>query len=172
MLRIEIIVRDTSPKKTTPGVQNQRFVSSPIANESNVDAAGSVSHDRQVMQENTALSAISSGKSSSLAVDPRHEARLHIAVPVKVCPDLRATDWHSCCTYEISLHGARLATLPGITQVGQVIWVQRQNRRAKFKVAWIGEAGTSQSGQIGVESTEPGNVIWESEIRVRMKNSR
>lgn len=124
------------------------------------------------MQENSALSALAPGKSSSLAVDPRQETRLHIAVPVKVCPDLRATDWHSCCTYEISLHGARLAALPGITQVGQVIWVQRQNRRAKFKVAWVGEAGTSQSGQIGVESMEPGNVIWESEIKVRIKNSR
>ena len=28
---------------------------------------------------------------------------------------------------------------------------------------------TSQAGQVGVESLEPANVIWETEIKARLK---
>jgi len=123
------------------------------------------------MQESPGLPSISAAKSGSAAVDTRQEQRLHIAVPVKVFPDLRAAG-QSCCTYEISMLGARLASLPGIDKVGQVIWIQRLNRRAKYKVIWIGEGGTSHAGQVGVESMEPGNVIWENEIKARIMSAR
>ena len=85
---------------------------------------------------------------------------------------MKGVEWHSCCTYEVSLLGARIAALPGIREVGQTIWIQRLNRRSKYKVAWIGKSGTSLSGQVGVESLEPGNVIWENEIRARIMNAR
>lgn len=124
------------------------------------------------MPENPVLTSSSTAKSSAVAVDTRQEQRLHIAVPVKVSPDIRATDWHTCCTYEISLVGARLNALPGISKVGQVIWMQRQNRRAKYKVIWIGQVGTSQAGQVGVELMEPANIIWESEIKARIMSAR
>jgi hypothetical protein len=124
------------------------------------------------MPENPVLTSGSAAKPATHAVDTRQEQRLHLAIPVKVSPDMRATEWHSCCTYEISLLGARLNALPGISKVGQVIWVQRQNRRAKYKVIWIGQSGTSQAGQVGVESMEPGNVIWENEIKARIMSAR
>jgi hypothetical protein len=111
-------------------------------------------------------------KTGSQAVDTRQEQRLHIAVPVKVFPDIRSAEWQTCCTYEISMIGARLASMSAINKVGQVIWIQRLNRRAKYKVIWIGQSGTSQAGQVGVESMEPGNVIWESEIKARIMSSR
>ncbi|MGZ4876111.1 MAG: hypothetical protein ACXV5R_13135, partial [Candidatus Angelobacter sp.] len=60
---------------------------------------------------------------------------------------------------------------PGIKSVGQTIWLQRQNRRARYKVSWIGQSGTSQEGQVGVESLEPANVIWEPEIKARIMRS-
>lgn len=96
---------------------------------------------------------------------------MHIAVPVKVFPDVASSDSHNCCTYEISTHGARLVAPPGIKAVGQTIWLQRHNRRARFKVMWIGESGTSLAGQVGVENLEPGNVIWEAEIKSRIMRS-
>ena len=105
------------------------------------------------------------------APDKRREKRLHIAVPVKVFPDIASIESQNCCTYEISSTGARLVTPPGIKAVGQTIWVQRQNRRARYKVAWIGQAGTSLEGQVGVESLEPANVIWEPEIKARIMRS-
>jgi PilZ domain len=105
------------------------------------------------------------------ATNKRHEKRLHLAVPVKVFPDVASIESHNCCTYEISTNGARLVAPPGIKSVGQTIWLQRQNRRAKYKVVWIGEAGTSFHGQVGVECLEPANVIWEPEIKARIMRS-
>ena len=94
-----------------------------------------------------------------------------VAVPVKVFSDVASIESQNCCTYEISATGARLVTPPGIKSVGQTIWVQRQNRRARYRVAWIGQPGTSLEGQVGVESLEPANVIWEPEIKARIMRS-
>jgi len=139
-------------------------------NESNVDALDDYSDTRQAMSKGTPSKAVSG--SEALVLDTRRdEHRLHIAVPVKVFPDLKSFESHTCCTYEISPSGARIAALPGINQVGQIIFLQRHNRRARYKVAWIGEPDTSQHGQVGVESLEPANVIWEIEIKARLKQS-
>ena len=73
-----------------------------------------------------------------------------------------------CCTYEISMVGARLVAVSGITKVGQDIWLQRHSKRAKYRVIWIGQPDTAQAGQIGVEVLEPANSIWENELRVRI----
>jgi hypothetical protein len=105
------------------------------------------------------------------APEKRREKRLHLAVPVKVFPDVTSIESQNCCTYEISSTGARLVTPPGIKSVGQTIWLQRQNRRARYKVMWIGEPDTSLQGQVGVESLEPSNVIWEPEIKARIMRS-
>jgi PilZ domain len=118
-----------------------------------------------------ASSAPAGAASVMTATQKRHEKRLHLAVPVKVFPDVASIESQNCCTYEISTTGARLVMPPGIKTVGQTIWLQRQNRRARYRVAWIGQEGTSQQGQVGVESLEPGNVIWEPEIKARIMRS-
>lgn len=118
------------------------------------------------MQENRALPF--TADTSTARSRREDENRVHIAVPVKVFPDTRSVESHTCCTYEISIKGARLVAPPGIREVGQEIWLQRQNRRAKYRVAWIGEAGTAHASQVGVETLEPGNIIWENEIRARL----
>jgi hypothetical protein len=124
------------------------------------------------MESKQVLPFASAGPASvATAPDKRREKRLHLAVPVKVFPDVTSVESQNCCTYEISATGARLVTPPGINSVGQTIWVQRQNRRARYKVAWIGEPGTSLEGQVGVESLEPANVIWEPEIKARIMRS-
>jgi PilZ domain-containing protein len=112
-----------------------------------------------------------SAASVATAMDKRNEKRLHLAVPVKVFPDISSIESQNCCTYEISTNGARLVAPPGIKAVGQTIWLQRQNRRARYKVMWIGEPGTSLQGQVGVETLEPSNVIWEPEIKARIMRS-
>src|SRR6266566_9992597 len=111
------------------------------------------------------------GSSAATAVDKRREKRLNLAVPVKVFPDIASVETQACCTYEISTTGARLVAPPGIKRVGQIIWMQRQNRRAKYKVIWIGEPDSSLAGQVGVETLEPANVIWENEIKARIMRS-
>ena len=76
-------------------------------------------------------------------------------MPVKVFPDIASIESQNCCTYEISANGARLVTPPGIKTVGQTIWLQRQNRRARYKVAWIGEAGTSCMARLALKAWNP-----------------
>jgi hypothetical protein len=38
--------------------------------------------------------------------------------------------------------------------------VQHGNSRSRFKVAWIGEPGSSRDTQIGIITVEPGKYIW------------
>ena len=78
-----------------------------------------------------ASSAPAGAASVVTAPEKRREKRLHLAVPVKVFPDVASIESHNCCTYEISTNGARLVAPPGIKKVGQTIWLQRQNRRAR-----------------------------------------
>jgi len=106
--------------------------------------------------------------SSVAARSERKENRLHVAVPVKLFLDADSTNFQLCCTYEISLVGARLVAVSGITKVGQLLWLQRHNKRAKYRVIWVGEPNTPQASQVGVELLEPTNVIWENELRLRI----
>src|SRR5579859_785611 len=141
--------------------------------ESNIDPGVTCRDTRKVMEPKKGLSSVAapSSTSAATAIDTRHEKRLHLAVRVKVFPDIASPESQNCCTYEISTQGARLVAPAGIKSVGQTIWLQRQSRRARYKVVWIGEPGTSLQSQVGVETLEPGNVIWEPEIRQRIMRS-
>ena len=142
------------------------------AHESNIDQICNRPDTRKVMEPKTGLPTVAPNAASlAAAMEKRQEKRLHIAVPVKVFPDVASSDSQNCCTYEISTHGARLVAPSGIKNVGQTVWLQRQNRRARYKVMWIGEPGTSLAGQVGVECLEPANVIWEPEIKSRVMRS-
>lgn len=118
------------------------------------------------MESNPSGAAASSVSPGNL--EQRRERRLHVAVPVKVFLAEDNPSFQLCCTYEISMVGARLVAVSGITKVGQIVWLQRHNRRAKYKVIWVGNEGTEHAGQIGVEVLEPANVIWENELRSRI----
>lgn len=94
-----------------------------------------------------------------------------MAVRVRVFPDIESSDSHLCCTYEISTIGARLVAPAGVTVEGQIVFLQRQSRRARYKVVWIGKPGTKYADQVGVECMEPNNVIWENDIRTRLQQA-
>jgi hypothetical protein len=142
-----------------------------LSNQSNIDQNGACRDTRKVMQPKQPSPSAPAGATASVAPEKRHEKRLHLAVPVKVFPDVASVEAQNCCTYEISTTGARLVAPPGIKNVGQIIYLQRQNRRARYKVAWIGQVSTQLQGQVGVESLEPANVIWEPEIKARIMRS-
>lgn len=123
--------------------------------------------DTQSMQSNpSGVAATPSAPAENS--QPRREKRLHVAVPVKLFLTGDSANFQLCCTYEISMIGARLVAVSGVTKVGQMIWLQRHNRRAKYKVVWIGKEGTEQAHQVGVETLEPANVIWENELKIRI----
>lgn len=122
------------------------------------------------MQHNT--SRVPTPPAAAPRVDPRREKRINVAVPVKVFLEPNSQTCQLCCTYEISMIGARLVAVSGITRVGQTLWLQRHSKRARYQVIWIGEPSTSHAGQVGVETLEPGNVIWENELKIRIIQAR
>ena len=110
------------------------------------------------------------GSFTKLMEQMRKEPRLFVALPVKVYLSESGNESQPACTYEISYKGARLVQIKGIS-VGQEIWVQRQTRKGKYKVVWIGQDGTDQMGQIGLECIDPEKTIWEQELAQKLSKS-
>jgi hypothetical protein len=94
----------------------------------------------------------------------RKEPCLKLALPVKIFTQAPMPEWS--CTYEISRSGARVKQVEGV-QAGQQIWLQRNSRKAKYRVVWIGQPETLDAGQMGVERMEE-RVIWDDEIQGRL----
>jgi hypothetical protein len=105
--------------------------------------------------------------SSSSVLSPRKPGRLAVVLPVKVSTASEPTQVRAACTFEISANGAKLMKLEGISE-GDVLWIARNTRRAKFKVVWIGQAGSDLDGKIGIESLEPDKFIWDDDLRAKL----
>ena len=97
----------------------------------------------------------------------RKENRVYAVLPVKISLQDEPGKIHSACTCEISTRGAKLMKIDGIGE-GDVLWISRHTRRARFKVMWIGKSGSNQDGRIGVESLEPDKFIWDDDLRSRL----
>jgi len=67
----------------------------------------------------------------------------------------------SSYTIDISEDGARLDNVAYLTSPGQVIEVKRRwHGKARFRVAWIGQLGTSESNQVGICTMDSGKLPW------------
>jgi hypothetical protein len=68
----------------------------------------------------------------------------------------------SSYTLDISEDGARLDNVAYLTSPGQVIEVKRRwHGKARFRVAWIGQLGTSESNQVGICTMDSGKLPWQ-----------
>ncbi len=94
--------------------------------------------------------------------------RLKIVATVKISFEEHGRETVPACTYEVSLSGARIPRIKGIEAKDQSIWIHRKNLKARYRVVWIGEAGTLQHDQVGVQLMEPDKIIWEDEIKNRL----
>jgi hypothetical protein len=65
-------------------------------------------------------------------------------------------------TRNISRQGALLAGIQGKLKLGEIIAITYKNSRARFRVTWVGDAGTDRAGQIGVQSVGPEKCIWDT----------
>jgi hypothetical protein len=63
-------------------------------------------------------------------------------------------------TMEITDLGARLVGVVSSLRRGAIIGVECGQGRAAFRVAWIGQKGTPQEGQIGIRCLEQNKDIW------------
>ena len=63
-------------------------------------------------------------------------------------------------TIDITPVSARLAGFWESFYRGMNIGIECGGRRARFRVAWVGESNTEHAGEIGVQSVERGRYIW------------
>jgi hypothetical protein len=67
-------------------------------------------------------------------------------------------------TLDIALSGVRIGGISAKLKLGDVVEIQRKHRKARFKVAWIGENGTPRTGHVGLEAVDPDFNIWDLEL--------
>ena len=64
------------------------------------------------------------------------------------------------CTYEVSLHGCKIANSVGLSTVDQLVWLNRKNRRAMYRVVWTSPV----KNQVGLKIAESEKLIWDDEL--------
>jgi PilZ domain len=71
----------------------------------------------------------------------------------------------TACTYDISLRGARVTTLPGMAGVGEILAVEQGRNRAWCRVVWVGVDGSQRRGQMGIQCIDSDATLWRAELR-------
>src|SRR6266404_6479302 len=92
--------------------------------------------------------------------DPRIQARLEVriaGIDASGRPLLQLAT-----TRNISRQGALLEGIQSLFKTDEVISISYKNNKARFRVAWMGSAGTDKAGQIGVQSVDPSKCIWDA----------
>lgn len=101
---------------------------------------------------------------SELELKPgtRREQRLRIALPVQVWGmDLDGAMFEQdAATVDITTTGARLKGITHLLQRGCVVGVKHQSSKARYRVVWVGDAGTPAEGQLGLQLIDVGKFIW------------
>ena len=92
----------------------------------------------------------------------RAEPRIKCVLPVKITgTDVQGNRFERLtCTLDISDRGARITGVPDQVKPGTAMQVMYKNRRANFRVAWVGGTGTRTEGQIGVLAEGKESQLW------------
>lgn len=64
-------------------------------------------------------------------------------------------------TRNISSQGALLEGVQRQLKPGDAVGLTYQGQKARFRVTWVGDAGTEEQGLLGVESAVPGQLLWD-----------
>jgi PilZ domain len=102
------------------------------------------------------------------AVPPeRVDTRVEVALPLRVtfwdCENKPLLDM--ACTYDISSRGARISGLRAVVEAGDIVAIERGKNKTFCRVIWVGDSGSRQRGQVGLQSVEADRQMWDSELR-------
>jgi hypothetical protein len=65
-------------------------------------------------------------------------------------------------TTNVSRSGVLLKGVPAKLTVGDIIGLRpAEGKKQRFRVIWIGAAGTSDAGKVGLQAVEKGDWIWD-----------
>lgn len=84
-------------------------------------------------------------------VHQRREPRILVSLPVQV-ESQDHQESADASLVDVSHHGARVGGVPFSPKVGEVVHLVAEGCNARFRVIWVGDPGTPQEGQIGLQS--------------------
>src|ERR1700686_838274 len=92
-----------------------------------------------------------------------NEPRKAVEVPVRVfgtdCDGKPFSE--NVTTVDASQHGVKLRGLQAKLRLDEVIGLTYAKNKARFKVKWIGAAGTPTAGVIGLLNLSPDKPFWD-----------
>jgi diguanylate cyclase (GGDEF)-like protein len=92
----------------------------------------------------------------------RREQRLRATFPVKISGmDTEGKMFEDdAATIDVTTTGARLSDVRRNLQRGCIIELKHRTHKARYVVKWIGEKGTPEEGQAGLQLIDQGKLIW------------
>jgi hypothetical protein len=87
--------------------------------------------------------------------------------PAKLAVKLWGTDAsgrpfiESVFTSNLSAQGASLEGVRISVKPGECVGLTYADKKARFRVTWVGEAGTSEEGKVGLENVSESKCMWE-----------
>jgi hypothetical protein len=67
-------------------------------------------------------------------------------------------------TVNISRSGLVIEGLRSRVNPGDVVSLQYKGRKVRYRVVWVGEAGSTQAGQFGLERTNLHDDLWQTDL--------
>jgi len=102
------------------------------------------------------------------------DPRILVALPVQLIGNDasgRARD-QKVMTINISQRGALLGGVQGVMRPGDTIFLARLNKKERFRVAWVGEENTPESGQVGVAPLDVNTSFWDDISEITESSER
>ncbi len=93
----------------------------------------------------------------------RREPRKELRLPVRLFgtdADGRVFS-ENVFTANVSRQGAKLVGVQNRVKVGEVVGISYKQAKDRFRVSWVGQAGTPQQGEVGVVNLALGKYIWD-----------
>jgi hypothetical protein len=96
-------------------------------------------------------------------VDNQREKRINIVLPVQIW--VTDSDGQSFTqavrTVQISKRGASLEGVTCVKQVGEILTLQHRDKKARFRVMWVGQPGSPREDKVGIRCLEPSKFSWD-----------
>lgn len=87
----------------------------------------------------------------------RRESRIAVSLPVEVRGQDHQGSFQTTSLIDVSHSGARVGGVAFTLKAGEVVHLVSNGVDARFRVIWVGERGTPQEGQVGLQSLKTDN---------------
>ena len=93
----------------------------------------------------------------------RRQKRARIALPVRtwIQDESGKPVLQTACTLDVTPTGARLTGIRIRTETGAILTLERGRSKARFRIIWVGEAGTPHEDHLGIECLDAAKWNWD-----------